>query len=199
MKRITAEEFHKLIDGNPSVFEYWNTPLEITEYVTCQNSPITHLSPHLIFSGIDRSGWAANFYLCKHLQIATGSFHGYVTFGKSAVQKIENLNIISTRQETNSATSFYHCENLQIATGTYPGHVDFSGSGIHFIQNLHIEKPNKVGFYSSFNLCHNLRTLQNWDITKQINIEPEKLAAEKERIALQNFHKKIQLEALPFL
>jgi hypothetical protein len=51
MKRITAEEFLGMIAENPSVFEHWDTPLEITEYVDCSHTNITHLSPHLTFSG----------------------------------------------------------------------------------------------------------------------------------------------------
>jgi hypothetical protein len=38
--KITAAEFYKMIEEDPSIFEHWNTPLEITEFVKCWKSPI---------------------------------------------------------------------------------------------------------------------------------------------------------------
>ncbi len=59
--KITAKEFFEMIKGNPSVFEHWETPLEITEFIDCEYSPITHLSKHLTFSGKDNHGDSAMF------------------------------------------------------------------------------------------------------------------------------------------
>jgi hypothetical protein len=198
MKRITAKEFLAMISENPSVFEHWNTPLEITEHVDCKKSKITHLSKHLTFSAQDRNGDAADFSECENIKTATGTFHGGVWFAFSGIQKIENL-IITKPNEAELAASFYICNNLQVATGTYPGLVNFFGSGIHSIQNLHVKKPNGSGTYAEFSNCKNLHSLQNWDLSKKILIEPEKLAAEKERRAIQKFHSKTQPETLPFL
>ncbi len=156
--KVTDQEFYAIIENNPSVFEQWNTPLEISEYVNCKNSPITHLSPHLIFSGKDKNGNSADFTLCK---------------------------------------------SLQIATGTYPRYVDFEGSGIHSIQNLDIQLPDIIVgdiVAGDFRDCPNLHTLENLDLAKKIQIEPEKLNAEiKRRKALQKFHSKTQPKELPFL
>jgi hypothetical protein len=198
MKKITADEFHNMIRKNPSVFEHWNTPLEITEFVICNNSDITHLSPLLTFSGRDQGGEVAAFHSCHKLKMATGTFHGFVRFPTCGIEKIENL-IITQPTMANAAASFWCCYALKIATGNYPGHVDFWGSGIESIQNLHIKNPTKKNDYANFACCKNLSNLEGWDLSKQICIEPEKLAAEKERRALQKFHKETTPKELPFL
>jgi hypothetical protein len=198
MKKIKADKFLSMIRSNPSVFENWETPLEITTFVSCRNSPITHLSKHLIFSGRDSDGDVANFSECLKLKIATGTFHRFVYFSNSGIQKIENLTITQTDAD-NHAASFTGCKSLQIATGTYPGYVTFANTGIITTNELHILSPSNSKNYVSFIHCPNLKTLENWDISKQIRIEPEKLAAEKERRAIQKFHEENQIETLPFL
>jgi hypothetical protein len=45
MQKITADEFLAMIAENPSIFEHWDSPLEITESVDCRMNNITHLSP----------------------------------------------------------------------------------------------------------------------------------------------------------
>ncbi len=283
--KITAKEFLAMIAENPSVFEHWETPLEITEFVDCKDSPITHLSPHLTFSGRNIEGDTAYFDGCRHLQNATGTFHGYVDFGESGIESIENLtvtqpdnegtaakftkcrhlkvatgtfhgfanfrdcgiesieNLTITQTDNNgNAANFRACFNLKIATGNYPGFVNFEESGIESIQNLTVRKPNKIGaaayFYDCLNLkmatgtyagfvcfensgiqqikeltitnadgdyarftqCYNLHTLEGWDLSKQIEIEPEKLEVEKKRRAsLEKFVKETTLPPLPFL
>jgi hypothetical protein len=199
MKRITAKEFYAMLEKNPSVFEHWSTPLEVTEYVDCEHSKITHLSKHLTFSGKNDASDYADFSNCPNLQIATGTFHGFVWFANSGIQKIENLNIKNCDKD-GWASCFENCPNLQIATGTYPGFVSFFSSGVHSIQNLHIEKPNASRNFADFSQCSNLQNLEGWDLSKQILIEPEKLAAEKaRRIALQKFHIQNKPKELPFL
>jgi hypothetical protein len=199
MKQITADEFYKMITENPSVFEFWNTPLEITELVDCYRSPITHLSKHLIFSGRDDDGDVADFSRCPNLRIATGTFHGFVYFHASNIQKIENLNVIKRNKKKWSA-SFTSCTALNVATGNYTGFVSFANSGIHSIHNLHIQHPDKDDCYTNFWNCPNLHSLEGWDIFKTSEIEPEKLEAEiKRRNALKKFHKENKIETLPFL
>jgi hypothetical protein len=198
MRKIKAAEFHELVNTNPNVFEQWNTPLEITEYIICSENPITHLSPFLTFSGKDGDGDVANFRACPNLKIATGTFHGFVNFNYSGVEKIKNLQI--TKTTLGWVASFMGCKSLQTATGNYIGFLTFQESGIHTIQNLHIESPDENGNYADFTDCPNLQTLESWDLTKQIVIEPEKLAAEKRRRAsLQKFIQTTQPHALPFL
>jgi hypothetical protein len=188
--KITSVEFHKLLEENPSVFEHWDTPLEITEYIFCRNKAITHLSPHLTFSGTNESGHAAAFAFCPNLQNATGTFHGSVNFTASGVKKIENF--IITQPDTTGA--------LTVATGNYPRAANFQETGITHIENLEIEKPNVDGSYANFCMCPNLHTLEGWDLSKSLSIEPQKLEAEiNRRNALKTFHKQSQPEELPFL
>jgi hypothetical protein len=184
-KIITAQEFLEMIAKNPSVFEHWDSPLEITEYVSCLLSEITHLSPQLTFSGKDKAGWAADFMMATNLKNATGTFHGHVRFQQSGIEKIEKL-IVTKSDNDKCAAIFSYCANLKIATGTFHGCVDFSESGIHSIQNLHVQNPNADKYYAYFSDCPNLKTLKGWDLSKKIWIEPEKLAAEKERRASKN-------------
>jgi hypothetical protein len=198
MKKITAKEFLAMIKKNPSVFEYWDTPLEITQYVNCEDSLITHLSPHLIFSGKNAKRTCANFSKCKSLKTATGTFHGFTSFEFSGIEKIKYLHIQSLRKE--AVASFAYCKNLQIATGNYAGFVNFQHTGIHSIQNLNIKLIDETDIYADFLHCENLKTLESWDITKVFNIEPHKLEAEKKRRkALQKILKEMQPKELPFL
>jgi hypothetical protein len=199
MEKITAAQFDGMIAENPSVFEHWDTPLEITEYIDCSDFKLTHLSKHLTFSGKNSNEETADFWNCENLKIATGKFEGYVRFAESGIEKIENL--IITQTDINGwAASFEHCLNLKIATGHYPGFVQFFDCGIHSIQNLRIEKPKSNGVYADFSLCPNLQTLEGWDIFQKILVEPEKLEAEiKRRIALKKFHKETDPSPLPFL
>jgi hypothetical protein len=199
MEKITAAKFYNMLERDPSIFQHWNTPLEITQYVDCENSEITHLSKHLVFSGLNENEDSANFTDCKSLTVATGTFSKYAVFSGSSIQRIENLTVCKPDKNGNAA-NFYSCKNLEIATGIYPGAVNFSWSGIHTIQNLHIENPDQDGDYTAFYQCPNLHNLNGWDITKKFFIESGKLEAEiKRRAALQKFHKENQIEALPFL
>jgi hypothetical protein len=196
--KITAKEFYGMISENPSVFEHWETPLEITEHVDCRDSPITHLSPHLTFSGRSENGHAANFLRCP-IKIATGTFHGFVSFIKTKVEKIEKLKITGT-DGFNCAVSFAYCANLKIATGTYPGRVSFANSGIQKIENLEIKKEGDGDYFAYFQNCKKLQTLEGWDLSKPIKIEAEKIEAEKKRRqALKTFHQRTPPNELPFL
>jgi hypothetical protein len=195
--KITAKEFLEMVAENPSVFEHWETPLEIIGYVNCKHSPITHLSQYLTFSE-PQNGNSASFEDCENLKIATGTFHGWISFNRSGIEKIEKLHVI--KDNKGASASFYQCKSLQIATGNYAGFVDFLESGIHSIQNLHIENPDEDGHYASFENCPNLKNLEGWDLSKEILNTPRKLKAEKKRrAALKKYHKETQVESLPFL
>jgi hypothetical protein len=199
MKKITAKEFYAMISKNPSVFEHWDSPLEITEFIQCSLSPITHLSKHLTFSGKSGNGDAAHFSNCKHLKVATGTFTGFVLFFKTGVETIDNL-VVTEPNQNGAAAQFFGCKYLQTATGTYPGHVCFTKTGIHGIHKLDIQKPYPSGEYARFVQCPNLQNLEGWDLSKPIHIEPKKLEAErKRRAALQKFARQTQPKELPFL
>jgi hypothetical protein len=195
--QITAKEFYAMTLRNPSIFKDWNTPLEITEYVNCKGSKITHLSRHLTFTESNEEGWSANFSHCKALVIATGTFYKYVNFENSNVQKIENL-IVGKDYNWDSA-SFKGCSQLQTATGNFVGFVDFSESGITKIENLNIKNPGECETYANFFECPNLQSLGDWNLSNPIIIESKKAEAEKERRALQKFQQETQPKPLPFL
>jgi hypothetical protein len=154
--KITAQKFLAMIAENPSVFKHWETPLEITEYVNCQDSPITHLSKYLTFSGKNERGDAAYFLRCPNLETATGTFDGHLSILGSGIQYIENLTITQPDKYGNAA-EFTHCKNLQVATGTYPGFVRFESSGIGRIKNLVITQPDNSGNAANFEDCRNLK------------------------------------------
>jgi hypothetical protein len=196
--KITAKEFLAMVKENPSIFEHWETPLEITEYVDCSSSIITHLSPHLTFSGKNENENTASFYDCKSLKNATGTFHGYVNFAMSRVEEIKALTI--TQPNTIGwAANFYGCERLQIATGTYPGCVGFGETNVYTIKNLEVQNPEKDGYFADFRNCPKLHNLEGWNLSKKIQAEPKLLAAEKAKAALKKFVKESQPEKLPFL
>jgi hypothetical protein len=197
-KKITATDFLAMILENPSVFEHWETPLEITDFIDCSGYEITHLSPHLTFSGKTSLGFSANFSDCKFLKIATGTFKGFVNFRDSSVTKIEALHV--GKNKTEISCNFSGCKLLQLATGNFEGFVNFYESGIQKIENLRVQNPNEKGYYAEFRNCPNIHGLENWDLSKPIGIEPKKLQAEiKRRAALKKFHKETQTPALPFL
>jgi hypothetical protein len=197
MKKITAAAFLKMISENPSVFEHWNTPLTITDYVKCHDSPIT-LSKYLTFKRKGAFGDSASFHKCYNLQIATGTYEGGVVFTHSGIEKIENLT--TGKDYAGNSASFEGCKSLKIATGTYPSLVTFSSSGIESIQNLVIELPKDNGFYADFCNCQNLQTLEGWDLSKPIFIESPKIKAEERRRAtLKKFVEQTQTKELPFL
>ena len=107
MKQITGEEFKRLIKKDPSWCKNLKEPLEITSYVNMEGNPITHLSPLITFSGENYSGWAADFYGCKNLKVATGTFLGGVWFLSAGIEKIKKLNIV--RSTNLEAANFIGC------------------------------------------------------------------------------------------
>jgi hypothetical protein len=199
MKQITAKEFLAMIAENPSIFEYWNSPLEIISYVDCKDSKITHLSKYLTFSGKNDVRSVADFSHCKFLKTATGTFNGFVWFTNSKVQNIKDLHVTERDSGGNSA-SFALCESLQTASGTYAGLVSFQNSGIQKIKDLHIQRPNQEGLYVYLAGCPNLHNLEGWDLSKNLWCEGEKLEAErKRRKSLKTFIETSQPTTLPFL
>jgi hypothetical protein len=199
MKKISADEFYRMVLGNLSIFKTLETPLEVTEYLNCKITEITHLSQYLTFSGRNKDGEVGDFSSCRNLKVATGTFNGLVDFSGSGIERIENLHITQGNWEGNAAC-FHGCKSLKIATGNYRGCVDFQHSGIHSIQNLHIKHGNSDGVFAEFKDCSNLKTLEGWDLSQRIWIEKEKIEEEiKRRQSLKRFHTETQIPKLPFL
>ena len=153
MKQMTGKEFKDLIKKDPSWCKNLKEPLEITTYVDLKRSKITHLSPLLTFSGVDIQGYAADFAYCKNLEIATGTFHGFVQFSWSHIKEIKEIKVTKSEGMFRYAASFYGCKKLKVATGTYKGFVNFSESKITTIRNLEINvegsnKKEKARFHN---------------------------------------------------
>ena len=108
MKKMTGEEFKKLIERNASWCKNLKEPIEVTTYVELGGSKITHLSPLLTFSGKDEIGWSASFFYCKNLKVATGTFKGFVNFTKSEIETIKDLTIREA-DVTSEKAYFYDC------------------------------------------------------------------------------------------
>jgi hypothetical protein len=140
---------------------------------------------------------AENQALFKHWTIPL-KITEFVDFSDLNLTHLSPLLTFAGKNHKGDSADFSWCKQLTLATGKFKGAVNFSHSGIHSIHNLHIENPNTDGDYADFSNCPNLKTLEGWDLSKQITIEPEKLAAEKERRALQKFHKN-NPQTLPFL
>jgi len=156
MKQITAEEFTDFVTRDPAWASKLTEPVEITTYANLKGSNITHLSPLLTFSGKDKDGDTASFKNCPNLKIATGKFVGWVTFSKSRIEKIQDLEV--TQPNTYGwAADFYECQNLKVATGKFEGSVNFARSGIERIQDLEVTQPNKEGWAAAFWGCQNLK------------------------------------------
>ena len=151
-QKMTGEEFCELIKKDPSWCLSLKEPIEVTTFVNLKHSSITHLSPLITFSGLN-SGWAASFFGCKNLKVATGTFNGFTSFENSGIEKIENLNVTEDSSEGCSAT-FSCCKNLTEASGNYKGFVNFESSGVTTIKNLNIEEGNLYNKKAAFEDCH---------------------------------------------
>ena len=151
MKKITGKEFKDLIEKDPSWCKDLKEPLKITGFTRLDYSNITHLSPLITFSK-DDMGWAASFYGCKNLKVATGTFNGFLQLKESGIEKIENLTVKGVECSGWSA-NFSDCENLKVATGTFTGSVKFSKTKVETIKDLIIKKENNKGVKANFLDC----------------------------------------------
>jgi hypothetical protein len=108
---LTANEFNLLVHDNPSVFKTLQHPIEVTQYIYAYNSPITHLSKHLTFSGENPHRRSASFIACNNLKNASGTYQHKVDFSNSGIQSIENLKIHNP-DETGVYAQMNNCPNL---------------------------------------------------------------------------------------
>jgi len=157
MKTLTAQEFKELIKKDPSWCQTITESTTITDYCDLVASWITHLSPLLIFAGKNEDGWAANFFECKELKKAEGTFLGKVVFSRSGIEEIGKLEI-SKPGLNGGAADFVQCENLKAARGKFAGYVDFAQSGIKKTEGLEITAANDEGNAANFLRCENLKT-----------------------------------------
>jgi hypothetical protein len=155
---ITAEELVKITNKTPDWLDKLTEPLEVEGYADFNRNHITHLSPLVSFKGKRDNGDVACFGGCD-IEIATGTFHGFVNFRGSSVEKIKEIKI-TTPNHKGEAADFGDCHRLDIATGTYPGSVDFSFSSISKIEELTVTNPNDEGVAACFDGCDHLLHLE---------------------------------------
>jgi hypothetical protein len=184
---MTSKEFLDAITQKPDFCAGITEPLHIQGNVDCEGHSITVLSQHLVFEN------EAVFRFCENLKTATGTFLETCSFAVSRVENIESLYVKQT-------CSFLNCVFLKKANGTFDNCVDFENSGIEKIENLRVNKPNKHKIFADFTGCEYLQNLENWDLSKKIRIEPEKLEKEiRRRESLRNYQKTSKGGTLPFL
>jgi hypothetical protein len=160
VKQITPTHFKNAIRENPAWATTLRAPVEIVGPCHLHKSPITHLSPLLHFSGLDREGNVAIFHDCVNLKVAEGTFNGGVSFEGSGIERIDAENLIVTK--TNNAgwaAGFTGCKKLKVAEGTFPGWVCFAESSVIKINTakLVISQPDHKGYAASFADCERLR------------------------------------------
>jgi hypothetical protein len=84
MRRITADEFEKILRKNPAWATTLTEPVEITGRCYLFKSPITHLSPLLHF------GVEPYFASCDEIEVAVGTYRNGVSFRYSDIASIGN-------------------------------------------------------------------------------------------------------------
>jgi hypothetical protein len=144
LERISAEEFKKRSQENPSWAKDLDRPIVVYEYVDMKNSNIEYLSRWLRFSGKDQYGESASFINCQNLNNAEGTYDGSVDFSKSGISKIGRLKVLGVDKQSWSAY-FYKCNKLTKLSGEYLGPVAAADSSIKSIKNLRISKHNRDG------------------------------------------------------
>lgn len=150
MQQLTADQFKKEVESNPSWAAQITEPTEITEFCDMTEKAITYLSPYLHFTGLNPSGYSAYFGACKYLKVASGNYLGAVGFSDSGVEEIKDL--ICGKNKLGLSSAYRNCLGLKIATGTYTGYVKFSDSGVEKTKELICGIDNQ-GRSATFSNC----------------------------------------------
>jgi hypothetical protein len=82
LRNITADDFKTAVGLNKSWASTVTDTTVVSGICSLSKSGITHLSPHLIFSG------SAYFVGCKDLKVAEGTFHDWANFEDSGIEEI---------------------------------------------------------------------------------------------------------------
>jgi len=141
-ERITALEFIKRTEEDPSWAKNLDHPVIVYQYVDMSDSNIEYLSRWLRFSGKDDYGESASFIRCHNLQNAEGTYDGSVDFSRSGISKIGRLKVLGVDRLCWSAY-FHKCPKLTKLSGEYYGPVAAADTNIKEIRNLRISKQNR--------------------------------------------------------
>jgi hypothetical protein len=158
-QRITGEEFCQKIMNDPLWCRKIKEPIIVTTPVELSNAEILSLSPLLTFEGVNEYGCCASFEETA-IDVATGTFHGSVSFSFSEIEKIEKLHILNPSKK-GEAAFFNNCQNLKEATGIYTGKVEFENCyKLEKINNLSITQGDKHNRAASFFGCITLKVAE---------------------------------------
>lgn len=141
---LTLEEFQRRIEIDPGWAQHLTHPVIIHDYCDLRDSKITHLSPHMYFSGSDTFGRSASFMNCPNLKVAEGNFRNGVDFGDSGVERIGDLKI-EQPDDNGVAADFSGCKKLREVHGTFPGQLQCQNSGVVRVFNLNITQASEEG------------------------------------------------------
>ena len=139
--KITGREFESIIKKDPSWCKNLKEEVEVTTFVDLSKSKITHLSPFITFSGIDKQGRSADFENCKNLEAATGTFQEFVDFSYSGVTTIKDL-IIKNPNKNKDKAAFFGCP-IKYASKEYRNGEFLFEEGIIYISNRK-DEINKI-------------------------------------------------------
>ena len=146
MDKINAEEFLRLTKNNSSWAAELTKPLEVCGFLRADKSPITHLSPHLHFTGENSSNWSASFENCRLLTKAEGKFSGAVSFIQTGITEIGEIEVEMGKKESRGLScTFFNCKQLKEARGKYKGRVYFGAAGIRTIGELECKEADFSG------------------------------------------------------
>jgi hypothetical protein len=137
-RKISAENFIRRTKASPWWCKRLNKPLLVEGYVKLEWHPITHLSPHLIFEG------AVSINHCDHLKILNGIFKGNVWVTRSAIERVENVKVLSAPSLENQLAVFHNCPTLKYISGDIECSLTLP-STIEIIENLTLSHPNYGG------------------------------------------------------
>lgn len=158
MRQMTGREFVARIRRNPSWAKSLEEPLEVTTFANLDGTEITHLSPLITFRGRNKSGNVASFRNCQKLEIAEGTFDGFVDFGRVWIEKGKKMKEIPTGikkigrlrvlrpNDHGDAINLEGCAGVQHFKGTFPGAVFIGHNENIELINITVTKANNRGF-----------------------------------------------------
>jgi len=167
MRSISAKQFKEFIEKDPAWASKLTGPVDIRTYANMDNTGITHLSPMLHFSGRDENGNVASFKGCSKLEVAEGTFRGFVDFGVSYDEIDLSLNAEGNSEESLDDIDRPSTNNVKNDTREEPQeYEEYKGNeediinfpyatpvGIKRVGELYILEPNTKGCAVDFTGC----------------------------------------------
>lgn len=148
-ERISAKEFMRRTQEDPSWAKNLSHPVIVYEYVDMSNSNIRYLSRWLRFSGKNMMGESANFSGTKELENGEGTYDGSVDFSKSGIKTIGRLKVLGrylfmtqSAQKESFSAYFYQCFNLKKLSGEFAYAVAAAESNISVIENFKVRNSD---------------------------------------------------------